>query len=108
MGLMFSHKPYNLSGYDKMFHACPHCGLVYDIEPGFFTGAMYVSYAFSMIIFIVVGIALYVSLNDPSVWVYTSCTFLCTLILYPLSYRYSRVLYLHLFGGIRYRGDGAD
>ncbi len=104
---MFLYKPYDLARYDKMPRACPHCGLVFDIEPGFYTGAMYVSYAFSMIIFLAVGAALFFIFNDPSIWIYAACTFLCTLIIYPLSFRYSRVLYLHLFGGIRFRADDA-
>jgi uncharacterized protein (DUF983 family) len=31
--------------FDQMHENCPVCGLRYEAEPGFFTGAMYVSYA---------------------------------------------------------------
>ncbi|MEN8790064.1 MAG: DUF983 domain-containing protein [Flavobacteriaceae bacterium] len=37
--------PYNLSGLFKMHERCSHCGTKYKIEPSFFFGAMYVSYA---------------------------------------------------------------
>ncbi|GAB3978960.1 hypothetical protein GCM10028806_43230 [Spirosoma terrae] len=44
-----------------MHENCPVCGLRYEAEPGFFTGAMYVSYALyvativsSFVLFVVV------------------------------------------------------
>jgi uncharacterized protein (DUF983 family) len=37
--------PYILGGLFKMRERCSHCGTKYKIEPSFFFGAMYVSYA---------------------------------------------------------------
>lgn len=37
--------PYILGQIFKMQDNCSHCGLKYKIEPSFFYGAMYVSYA---------------------------------------------------------------
>ncbi|WP_127018561.1 DUF983 domain-containing protein [Flagellimonas beolgyonensis] len=37
--------PYMLTQIFKMHERCSHCGLKYKIEPSFFYGAMYVSYA---------------------------------------------------------------
>ena len=37
--------PYALSKIFSMNDRCSHCGLKYKIEPSFFYGAMYVSYA---------------------------------------------------------------
>ncbi len=88
-----------------MHENCPECGLKFDIEPGFFTGAMYISYAFSVAIFLVTGFSLYLFFDDPDLVVYVSTTFLMVILLFPLLYRYSRVIYLHLFGGIRYNPD---
>ena len=84
---------------------CPHCGQNFEIEPGFYIGAMYVSYAFTVAVLFVVGVLLYFFLVDPPVWVYVVTTLVLILILYPFIFRYSRVIYLHLFGGIRYRPD---
>ncbi|ESU23361.1 hypothetical protein FEDK69T_15230 [Flavobacterium enshiense DK69] len=43
---MYSDKnPYHLSNTLKMNTTCSHCGTRYKIEPSFFYGAMYVSYA---------------------------------------------------------------
>ncbi len=37
--------PYNFSKVADMHETCSHCNLRYQIEPSFFYGAMYVSYA---------------------------------------------------------------
>ena len=104
-GQMFPYAAYDISRFDKMNQHCPHCGLLFEIEPGFYFGAMFVSYAFSVIVFFVVGFSLFLLFHDPPVLVYVICTFLTILVLYPLSFRYSRVIFLHLFGGIHYKPD---
>ena len=38
--------PYNLSRLAELHDECSHCGLKYEVEPGFYLGAMYISYAF--------------------------------------------------------------
>lgn len=40
--------PYNISQTMKMHEHCQNCGFQYKIEPNFFFGAMYVSYALSV------------------------------------------------------------
>ena len=37
--------PYRLSKMNKVHDTCPSCHVKYAIEPSFFTGSMYVSYA---------------------------------------------------------------
>src|SRR3546814_6682898 len=46
-GNMFTGKTYALKA-QKMNETCPHCGLRYEREPGYFYVAMFVSYAFAM------------------------------------------------------------
>lgn len=101
-GKLFISSPYHLKYFDIMHENCPHCGLHLDIEPGFYTGAMYVSYAFSVAIFAITGTVLYFVFNDPRIGIYIFTTFFVVLILFPLSIRYSRVVYLHLFSGVKY------
>jgi uncharacterized protein (DUF983 family) len=104
-GQMFPYAPYDIPRFDRMNPCCSNCGLSFEIEPGFYFGAMFVSYAFSVIIFFVVGFSLYLFFHDPPVLVYVCSTFLTILLLYPLTFRYSRVIFLHLFGGIHYKAD---
>ena len=84
-----------------MNERCPVCHVRLEPEPGFYQGAMYVSYAFTVAFIVVIGVVLYL-LGDPSEWVYIGTVIGVMVLLAPLNYRYSRVLYLHLFGGIKY------
>ena len=81
---------------------CPHCSVRFKQEPGFFFGAMYVSYAFSVAILLGTGFVLFVGFNDPPFLAYLVSIPTVVLLLLPFSFRYSRVLYLFAFGGIDY------
>lgn len=85
-----------------MHDYCPVCGQHYEPEPGFFWGAMYVSYAFSVAIVVAVGLAVYVLGHDPDTWVYIVSAALAIVLFMPLTFRYSRLVMLYLFGGIDY------
>ncbi|WP_317127187.1 DUF983 domain-containing protein [Hymenobacter perfusus] len=101
-GRLFTHSALNLAHFTEMPPACPVCGQAYEPEPGFYWGAMYISFAFSTGIMLVVGLAVYYLLGDPDTWVYTSAVAIVALLFTPLSLRYSRTLMLYLFGGVRY------
>jgi uncharacterized protein (DUF983 family) len=95
-GQLFINKnPYKLDGWDKMHADCQVCGLHFEREPGFFQGAMYVSYAFGVALS--VGI---VSLNllfgfNPLYYIISNTITL--LLLAPILFRWSRSLYLNIF-----------
>ncbi|RSK46886.1 DUF983 domain-containing protein [Hymenobacter rigui] len=82
---------------------CPVCGQHYEPEPGFFWGAMYISYAFSTGIMLITGLLVYHLLHDPAVWVYVTSVAVAAVLLTPLSLRYSRTVLLYLFSGIDYK-----
>lgn len=86
----------------KTHKKCPHCDLVYEREPGFFFGAMYVSYALTMAIFLGATFVLYFFFGDPSLAVYIATVVGGVIILTPVVFRYSRTLYLYGFGGVKY------
>jgi uncharacterized protein (DUF983 family) len=56
--------------FADMPEVCPVCGQPTEPEPGFYYGAMFVSYAFSVAIFAVTAVALYFLAGDPAIWVY--------------------------------------
>ncbi|MBT1705246.1 DUF983 domain-containing protein [Fulvivirgaceae bacterium PWU20] len=85
-----------------MHTECPVCELRLQPEPGFYQGAMYVSYAFTIAFLVVVSVVLYYFAGDPSEWVYIGVFITLMILLVPLNYRYSRILFLYLFGGIKY------
>ena len=102
---MFSYPLSDIRKFNVPNSNCNVCGLNYEIEPGFYQGAMYVSYAFSIAILTVVGIGLGAFVDNPPVWSYIVLIILLQIIFLPVIYRYSRVVYLHLFGGVKYMED---
>ena len=90
------------SKFVAMHKNCPHCGYKFEREPSFFTGAMYVSYAFSVAIVITVFVALAI-LGIDNLIVSIGSVIGIVILCIPMSYRYSRVLYLHMFGDYVFR-----
>ena len=84
---------------------CPHCELAYEREPGFFIGAMYISYAFVVAVMLMTAFVLYYAFGDPDTWVYITTVPILVVILLPIIFRYSRTLYLHAFGGVSYNEE---
>ena len=101
-GDIFKYPIRNVLKFSAMYDDCPHCGASFSPEPGFYFGAMFVSYALTVALFIFVGLTLYLLFN-PSDTVYVIVITLATILFTPFSFRYSRVLYLYWFGGYRYR-----
>lgn len=100
-GRMFTYPLSQWHRFNKMNKVCPHCGVRFDPEPGFYQGAMYVGYAFTISVLVVVSLLLYILGNDSDV-VYISTVIGVMVLIAPLNYRYSRIVYLYMFGGIRY------
>lgn len=42
-----------------MNHRCPACGLLFNREPGYFLGAMYISYGLALALFFAFGVILW-------------------------------------------------
>jgi hypothetical protein len=75
---------------------CPCCGQRTQLEPGFYYGAMYVSYGLSMMLFLVNFFVLYIFLGMPAIWFLILNTFVL-LFMWPIIFRLARVIYIHLF-----------
>ena len=79
-----------------MHERCSHCDLKYQLEPSFFYGAMYVSYALNVVIgiitFLVCSVAIHLSLRNSFI------TIIAMMVLpYPLVLRWSRNIYINMF-----------
>lgn len=96
---------YSIAGhlwqFNQMNSICPHCEVRLEPEPGFYQGAMYVGYGFTIFCIILVSAILY-SVGYYSEWVYIGVIVSLLVLLIPLNYRYSRIVYLYLFGGIKF------
>lgn len=100
-GDVFLHSGWQLNKFSAMNSACPHCNASFEPEPGFYFGAMFVSYAVNVVLFIGTWLLLYLTIN-PTDWVYITVIGLVGLIFTPFTFRISRVLWLYWFGGLRY------
>jgi len=94
-GDMFSGGIYNF-GSNKILLRCPHCNLHYEIEPGYFYAAMYVSYALNVLEgLLIVALTYGITHNSTSPWLYIATILTGSLLLAPINFRYSRVLLLY-------------
>ncbi|OYQ40620.1 DUF983 domain-containing protein [Flavobacterium aurantiibacter] len=100
---MYENKnPYIVTETMHMHDTCSHCGLRYKMEPNFFFGAMYVSYALA----VAVGVAAFIIS-----FVFVGCTvkeafitiIAALVVLMPWIVRMSRNIYINFF--IAYKDD---
>jgi len=93
VGKVFMGNTYNFRK-QRTNDICPYCGLEFEIEPGYFYAAMYVSYAMAVLEVLVIGLLTYLFSNSESPWLYSAVLFVAILFLAPFNYRYSRLLLL--------------
>ena len=100
-GNMFAHPIGEISKFTRMNEFCSSCGLRFEIEPGFFIGAMYISYAINVALLIFIGIFLWY-FNWGNLLIFIVAEVGIILLLLPFIFRYSRVVFLHWFGGVKF------
>jgi hypothetical protein len=81
---------------------CPNCHVSFQPEPGFYFGAMYITYGFNTALIVAFGLALYVWVDLPEA-LYLTLIALMAVMITPFSFRASRVLWLYWFGGLKRR-----
>ncbi len=87
---------YNLKLFDKMHKTCSCCGEVFEKEPGFFYGAMYVSYAL-MVGWFLISWGLDYLFFKLETWQYILFISTTILLFAPLTFRISRLIWLNFF-----------
>lgn len=97
---MYKNKnPYALSEMLRMHEHCSHCNTKYKMEPSFFYGAMYVSYAvgvaFAVAAFVISYLFLGAGLNVTFIAIVSTL-----IVFYPIIVRLSRNIWINFF--IRY------
>ena len=105
-GKMFKKSALKLNGFTEMFDTCNVCELKFEVEPGFFWGAMYVSYGITTGMMLIVGALVFIlSSHEARFWGYIIPIFLAMFSSIPFTYRYSRVLMLYYFSPVRFNKD---
>lgn len=95
-GDVFKSGTYNLSNMFELHEHCDHCGIRYEFEPGFFYGAMYVSYALT----VALGVATYIIMAlffDASVLQVIGVLVAVLILGSPLVLRLSRIIWMNFF-----------
>lgn len=101
-GDFFESHPYDLSAIGNVHTHCPNCGLKYSKEPGFYYGAMYVSYALGTGIF--VGLYLIDYLFDLQLSLVTFLIIMSSVMIVgtPYLFHLSKIIWANLF--FHYKG----
>lgn len=94
--LFVNSNPYYLKQISEMHKQCSCCGQVTEPEPGFYFGAMYVSYAFGVGIFVMNFILFALLFPIPSL-AFIILNTAVLLLLWPVFFRLARMVYLNFF-----------
>lgn len=97
---IFKYPLKNITKFGVMNKNCAHCSVSFEPEPGFYFGAMFVSYAFNVALLVAIWLVLYLFWK-PSDTIYIVAISTGILLFMPLFFRASRVLWLYAFGGIK-------
>jgi hypothetical protein len=75
---------------------CPVCGLDFDRgDPGYFTGAMYVSYGLAMPLIVLLTLIEHLIVPEWSLFRLVVLASVASVPLVPLIWQYSRVIWIH-------------
>lgn len=96
-GTLFSTK------FMKMNDHCSVCGQSFMPEPGYYFGAMFVSYGLNAAFFIAVWVAMIVLMDEVSLTAMLIALVVVILGLLPITFRLSRVLWIYIF--VRYENQ---
>jgi uncharacterized protein (DUF983 family) len=110
-GKAFTYKNiFHPSKFDKMEERCDVCNHKYEIETGFFYGAMYVVYALTVAIsvatFVLTFVLTYLIYNETPYWVYIINILAVLIFLATFNFRAGRLIWMNLFS--KYDPEAAE
>jgi hypothetical protein len=94
--LFINKKMYNLKTFDKMYEKCTVCNHKFEIESGYFYGAMYVSYGLTVAFSCAVFVLSYLFLPNISPLYYIINISVIIILLVPFTYRTSRSVWVNM------------
>jgi len=94
----YVYKKHHFFSFSKMNNTCSECSLLFEKEPGFFFGAMFVSYGLVVAECVAVFVACGVLFFDNWFSYYLIPILLLSVAVFaPFNYRLSRVIWIALF-----------
>ena len=95
--LFLNSNPYVFSQLGKMHEYCSKCHLKYDMEPGFFLGAMYVSYIMAVAIALPSALILSMLFSQFKIYHCIAIVLGEIIVLMPMLFHLSRSIWLNIF-----------
>jgi uncharacterized protein (DUF983 family) len=106
-GKVFKYNKYfHPTKFDKMLDRCSECGHKYEIETGFFYGAMYVAYALSVAISVAAFLSTYLLFPETPYWAYIIIVLLSLVGMAPITFRGARLIWINFFSS--YKADAIE
>lgn len=93
--------------FDKMNHYCNSCGENFERETGFYYGAMYVSYAFTVALGVAWFLFLYILFGFDALTFLISYSVLL-IVLLPWIFRTSRLIWINFFTKYKKEAAGTE
>jgi uncharacterized protein (DUF983 family) len=101
-GKMFPEGTLFTTQFMKMNARCACCGQSFTPEPGYYFGAMFVSYGINAALFIAVWLGMYLFMETVSLTAMIIALLIVIFGLLPVTFRLSRVLWIYIF--VKYQG----
>ena len=101
-GDFFTSHSYDMKKVGNLHENCSECGLKYEMEPGFYQGAMYVSYALGVALFVTFWVSFNLFFPWMSTGLQVTIVAIASIGLTPGMYAYSKIIWANLF--ISYEG----
>ena len=96
-GRLFKYPLKKLTAFGTMHESCENCGQTFMPEPSFYMGALFISYAIQIVIFLVTFFSLKLTGLGHGVSEYVTTMAAMVVITFPTVYRLSRSIWIHLF-----------
>jgi uncharacterized protein (DUF983 family) len=92
-----SRNPYNFKEMSATYERCPKCDRKLYIEPGFYYGAMYVSYALGVAHVVTFWVASLILGIKMEFWNFILLVGSCLILLTPVYYALSKIIWANMF-----------
>lgn len=89
--------PYDLKKVGDVREKCEECDLNYSPEPGFYYGAMYVSYALGVALFVAIWASCNWFFDNVSVWTQIGLVVFFLVFLGPYLFALSKIIWANFF-----------
>lgn len=96
-GDFFISHPYDLRRAGDLHQNCPNCGVKFSKEPGFYYGAMYISYALCVAVFVTFWVSFNLFFNNVNLYLQIGIIVAALILTTPYIYALSKIIWANMF-----------